>query len=251
MSKMVILGSSYAIPHPQHDNTHMAVIGPSKTLLIDCASNPIVRLEQANISTESIQDLILTHFHPDHVSGVPLFLMSMWLQGRTQELNIYGLDYTIDRIEAMLDLFNWSAWPGFFPVHFRRIPEEEMTPVLKDEEWKVYASPVKHIIPTIGLRIEFNQKNTVVAYSADTEPCPEIVLLAKGADILFHEATGIYPGHSSANQAAGVAKDADVNSLYLIHYPTRNTESQSLVAEARKAFNGKVFLTRDFMELEI
>ena len=50
----------------------MAILGRQQTILIDCSNNPFVRLEQAGIHYGEISDVILTHFHPDHVSGVAL-----------------------------------------------------------------------------------------------------------------------------------------------------------------------------------
>ena len=75
MAILKILGSANAIPDKNHENTHMAVIGENHTLLIDCVSNPIVRLRKAGIEPDQITDVVLTHFHPDHVSGLPLLLM--------------------------------------------------------------------------------------------------------------------------------------------------------------------------------
>jgi ribonuclease Z len=250
MPKVVVLGSSNAIPHKDHDNTHLVVVGNNRTMLIDCGSNPLIRLAQVNIGFEDVTDLILTHFHADHVSGVPLYLMNMWLLGRQRDLNIYGLDYTIDRLEKLMDLHSWSTWSNLFQVNIHRIPEQEMTPVFKGEEWNVFASPVHHLIPNIGLRIEFTKTQKVFSYSGDTEPCPEVVLLAKGADLLLHEAAGASQGHSSAYQAGKIATEADAKSLYLIHYPTGQHSAQSLVSEAGKSFNSRVTLAKDFMELD-
>lgn len=248
MSKVIILGSSNAVPTQKAENTHMVVLGKERTLLIDCVSNPIVRLEQAGVDFNNLTDIIVTHFHPDHASGIPLLLMDMWLMGRQKPLNIYGLHYTIDRVETMMNLYNWSEWPQFFPVVFYRLPSNEMSPVLSCDDFIVHASPVHHMIPNIGLRIQFpNQK--VLAYSCDTEPCDEVIRLSTNADVLIHEATGESPGHSSAKQAGEIGQKAEVKKMYLIHYPTGRFERGDLVAEARFAFDGEVELAKDFMEI--
>ena len=125
MAKLIILGSSNAIPDMEHENTHMAVIGRDRYVLIDCVSNPILRIRQAGLDFDNLSDIILTHFHPDHVSGVPLLLMNMWLMGRERPLNIHGLGYTLERIEKLMQLFDWTTWPNFYQVLFHPIPEEE------------------------------------------------------------------------------------------------------------------------------
>lgn len=250
MPKLIFLGTSNAIPDEEHENTHMVVMGEARVVLVDCVNNPLVRLRQAGLDIQHLTDLILTHFHPDHVSGVPSLLMNSWLLGRQAPLEIYGLAYTLDRVEKLMGYYDWETWPNFFPVHFHRLPEEEMSPILHSPEFSIYASPVCHLVPTLGLRIEFPLSDKVFAYSCDTEPCQQVVRLASGADILVHEATGASPGHSSAAQAGAIASQAKAAALYLIHYRTGGYDPQPLVEEARGTFDGPVALAKDFMELQ-
>jgi ribonuclease Z len=250
MPKVVILGSSNAIPTPEHENTHLAVVGAERMVLIDCASNPILRMQQAGLDLNDLTDLVLTHFHPDHVSGVPLLLMDLWLMGRQRPLNIHGLDHTLDRVEAMMELYGWESWPGFYPVSFCRVPAEEMSILLDSPDFRVYSSPVDHFLPTIGLRFEFGG-GRVLAYSCDTEPSPQVVRLAEGADVLIHEAAGASTGHTSAEQAGAIAAQAEVGELYLIHYPTGKYATGDPVAEARGKYQGPVKLAEDFMVIDL
>lgn len=250
MTKLIILGSSNAIPTEKHENTHMALLGEERFVLIDCVSNPMVRLKKAGLNFNDLTDLILTHFHPDHVSGVPLLLQNMWQLGRTRALNIYGLHHTLDRIIDLMGFYDWSDWPNFFPVIFHRLPEQNGTSVLTNEEFEITAYPVRHFIPTIGLRFEFRKTGKVLAYSCDTEPCPEVIELARDADVLIHEAHGAQVGHSSASQAAGIARDSGAKQLFLIHYLTWNNDPTTLVPEAAQIFKGEVALAKDFMEMD-
>lgn len=250
MPKVIILGSSNAIPTTQHENTHMVVIGKERTVLVDCVSNPILRLEKAGVELDQLTDLILTHFHPDHVSGVPLLLMDMWLMGRSKPLNVYGLHHTLDRTEDLMRSYGWAEWPHFYPVAFHRLPAQEMTPVLDCPDFRVFSSPVRHLLPTIGLRFEFNHNRKVMAYSCDTEPCSQVVRLAGGADVLIHEAAGAARGHSSAEQAAEVATRAEAGALVLIHYPTGKYATGDLLKEAAGKYQGPVQLAEDFMALD-
>ena len=213
-------------------------------------SNPVVRLEQAGIDFNDLTDLIVTHFHPDHVSGVPLLLMDMWLMGRRKPLNVYGLHHTLDRVEDLMGFYEWSDWPDFFPVSFCRLPQREMTVVLDCPDFRVFSSPVRHLLPTIGLRFEFNHANKVMAYSCDTEPCAQVIRLAEGADVLIHEAAGAARGHSSAEQAGEIASQAEAGELYLIHYPTGKFAKGDLLTDASRRYQGSVKLAEDFMTLE-
>jgi len=249
MTKIVILGSSNAVADGEHENTHLVIAGRERTVLVDCPGNPILRLERAGVDFNAVTDLLVTHFHPDHVSGVPLFLMDMWLRERHRPLEIFGLADTLDRLEKMMDLYGWDTWPDFYPVSFKRLPAAEMSLVLDCPDFKIFSSPVQHLIPTIGLRVEFpNEK--VFAYSCDTEPCEQVVRLAAGADVLVHEASGATLGHSSAAQAGEIAARAEAAHLFLIHYPTGSYRNSDLVAEAQTGYRGQVSLAEDFTTLE-
>lgn len=250
MPKLLVLGSSSAVADDEHQNTHLAVIGRQRILMIDCPCTPILRLKQAGLPLDHLHDLILTHFHPDHVSGVPLMIMNLWLLGRKSPLNIYGLEDTLERLKKVLDLFEWSAWSGMFAVNFRTIPAKEMALVLEDVEWRVFASPVRHLIPNIGLRIEFTERQKSLVYSSDTEPCPEIVRLAREADVLLHEAAGKHSGHSDAYQAGEIARQANAKRLILIHYSRLDSGSEALVIDAQRSYTGRVDLADDFMEID-
>ncbi|MFO7586386.1 MAG: MBL fold metallo-hydrolase [Anaerolineales bacterium] len=251
MAKLTILGSSNAIPSLEHDNTHMVLETQNHTILVDCASNPLLGLKRAGISFHNVNDIILTHFHPDHVGGLPLFLMDMWLLGRHAPLNIYGLDHAIERAEAMMQLFSWEEWPNFYPVNFCRIPEEPFALVIDNQDIRMYASPVKHFIPNIGLRFELKMEAKSLAYSCDTEPCSTVFTLSKDVNFLLHEAAGDFRGHSSAGQAGDVARTAGVGELVLIHYPTGPLASGDLAAQAAAKFNGPIRLAYDFMVIEL
>jgi ribonuclease Z len=173
----------------------------------------------------------------------------MWLMGRRAPLTVHGLHYTLDRIEVMLGLYGWSEWPNFFPVSFQPLPMEEKMLVLECSECVVHASPVKHFIPGIGLRFDFPPLGKALAYSSDTEPCPQVVKLASGVDVLIHEASGALPGHSSALQAADIARQAGARELLLIHYPATISAHADLVAEACQVFPGQVQLAEDLQVL--
>ena len=166
-------------------------------------------------------------------------------------MNIYGLSETLDRFTSMMELFEWGTWPNFYPVVQYPIDEVEMAPVLENEELRIFASPVRHLIPTIGLRIEALNRNRVLVYSCDTEPCPAVISLAHEADYLIHESTGAFHGHSTAYQAGEIARQSGARSLYLIHYPTDGFDTNALIKEAQQAFDGPIQLAEDYLQIDL
>jgi ribonuclease Z len=251
MVKVYILGSGYAVAEEGHEHTHLLIEHEERRILVDCATCPIIRLKSLGMRFDSVTDLVLTHFHPDHVAGLPVFLIESWLLGRKAALHIYGLDHTIERAEIMMGLYDWKKWPNFYPVIFHRMPDFEMSLLMGTGNLNIYSSPVKHLIPTIGLRFEDRHTGRNLAYSCDTEPCQAVEDLARGADILIHEATGQSIGHSSAAQAAQVARQAEAKRLYLIHYSHENKGEEKMLADARQIFGPKVELAVDGLIIDL
>lgn len=108
-----------------------------------------------------------------------------------------------------------------------------------------------------------SQPGRKVVYSGDTEPCEAVKELARGADLLIHESTYGYEdkelaarsGHSTAREAAILARSAGVKALCLTHFSPRyeneaGTTLADLLAEAREEFP-ETQLAEDFLRLEL
>jgi ribonuclease Z len=253
MARLIVLGTSSVVSDADHDNTHFVLQGDDSVILIDCGSNPVVKLRRFGIHFEQLTDMILTHFHPDHVYGLPILLMHMWLLGRSRPLRIHGLPHCLERTEDVMAAFSWDSWPQFFPVAFHRVPHRENEVVLNNSDFRISSWPVHHFnVPTIGLRVESKTSGKIIGYSCDTAPGPNIVRLAENADLLFHDSTGDNPdGHSSATQAGDMAQRARCKRLILVHYDVWEKDPSSLVDMARRTYNGPVELAADFSVYDV
>lgn len=97
-----------------------------------------------------------------------------------------------------------------------------------------------------------------IVYTGDSMPTAELIALAKGADVLIHDATSDAAleekanryGHSSSRQAAEVAKAADVGLLVLTHLSPRYEDPASIFNDAKAVFE-RVMVAEDFAETEI
>lgn len=251
MARLTVLGSAAAVSDATHDNTHLLLQGDcGSAILIDCGSNPLPKLAQMGVGASDLTALILTHFHPDHVSGLMIMLMQLWLRERQNPLPIYGLHHCLERAEAMMHAAMWETWPNFFEVRFCPLPEHDAAPLLENDDFLITAWPTAHYIPTIGLRVAIKPDSRVLSYSSDSAPTPSLVRLAQGAALLVHEATGETPGHSSAAQAGQTAAAADVDRLVLIHYDIRRSPD-NLIAEARTTYTGPIEVAQDGAVYEV
>jgi ribonuclease Z len=246
MNRLTVLGSGFAVANQHQENSYLLVQSAQHNVLIDCGNNPVGKLRQVGESITEITELILTHAHADHMGALPLLLMDMWLKKRQTPLPVYGLDYTLARAKALLDIYDWKNWAGMFPVEFHTIPDEGVNEILHSGDLSISAASVKHLIPTVGLRIHFTESGETFVYTCDTEPCEAVDQLAAGADLLIHEAAGPGKGHSSPEECGYDASRARVPMLVLIHYDAARTDSE-LKEKASQYFDGQVMVAKDLM----
>lgn len=252
MSRIVLLGTSAAVPTAGHAPTALAVESDDGFMLVDCGENPLPRLNQVDLDPDQMRGVLLTHFHPDHAAAMPLLLVNLWLMGRTDPLPIFGLQDTLDRLLRMMDLFRWERWDDLYPVEPVEIAPRIGETFTEDIALRISAAPVEHVIPALGFRFEFLSSGKSIAYSGDTGPSQATIELARGADYLLHEATGAQPGHSSPAQAGTIAREAGVGRLILVHYPPAAPEQLAQwLEEAEATFGAPVELGQDLQILQL
>jgi ribonuclease Z len=98
-----------------------------------------------------------------------------------------------------------------------------------------------------------------VVLTGDTRPCADTIEASRGADLLVHEATfgdeeaarAVETGHSTAREAAIVAREAGVDTLLLTHFSARySRDAAELAKEARECFE-RTIVGKDGMEIEV
>lgn len=107
-----------------------------------------------------------------------------------------------------------------------------------------FITPEGKVIPNAQLTKEPDPSRSY-AYCSDTRPCPEICRLIHGTDLLYHEATfadsekerAKITYHSTAREAATIAREAGVKSLVLGHFSSRYDDEKQLLDEAREIFD--------------
>lgn len=102
------------------------------------------------------------------------------------------------------------------------------------------------------------RKGRRIIYSGDTMPCANMIKFSNGADVLIHESTfdetlknrAYETGHSTAADAAKIAKEAGVKNLILTHISTRYQDTDLLEKEALEIFENSI-IARDFMNFQV
>lgn len=230
-----LLGTGAALSDAGRTTTMLALEGRRSLLLVDCGGDAAHRALVSGLDLALVDGLIVTHEHADHVGGFPLLMERLWLAGQIEPFPVYGNQAALDQVGRLANAFDTSEWPNYPSIDYHLIPDQEQAPVLSNEEFALFASHGSHAVPCIGLRVEVGGRG-VLAYSGDTQPSAAIARLAEGVDLLVHEATGHGPSHSSAAEAAQIAKQAGAKRLVLVHLPPLLDGGAQLLQEARAIF---------------
>lgn len=119
-----------------------------RALLIDCGEGTQIAIKSAGVSLYAIEAICLTHYHADHVSGLPGLLLSMGLEGRTAPLSIYGpagLERIIEGLRVIA-----PELPFSLSLHPFSSSEETFSVC----GMNITAFAVKHTLPCYGYRTE-------------------------------------------------------------------------------------------------
>ncbi|MBJ7459073.1 MAG: ribonuclease Z [Thermoleophilaceae bacterium] len=293
----VFVGTAGSTPTARRGLASLLLRRGGDQLLFDCGEGTQRQLIQS-VGLGDIEHLFLTHFHADHILGIPGMLKTFGLRGREVPMTIYGppglqeviddMDTLIGRLPFDVDIyelepgeqlgFKGYSVSGFDvdhrgrafgfklseidrPGHFdesaaRRLgvpPGPDFGVLQRGGEITVAGGKIVKAEQVVGEQ----RRGRTIVYSGDTAPCEATVDAARGADLLVHESTfgdeevarARETSHSTARQAAEVARDAGVEMLCLTHVSGRYF-GKELRAEAREVF-ANTELPRDFDVVEL
>ncbi len=254
-------GTSAAVPSPTRDNTALAFYSEAEAILVDCSGSPYQKILKAGLDPMRVSSLIVTHRHVDHVYGLPSLAHNLGLAGRRTTLHIYALGETMPILRGFVELFPLEEKMPY-RIELHTLPPREGHEVLRAKGFRILSTPVKHGVPNLGLRVEWDsaEERGTVVYSSDTSPCPALLALARGADVLIHEATFLHAdaaraasdGHSTGYQAGEVAHQAGARGLFLCHLGADLQDRlEELRQEALRAYSGPVELPEELREYRI
>jgi ribonuclease BN (tRNA processing enzyme) len=170
-------------------NTCFHLTTRDANILIDCGASSLVALNELAIPRNDIDAIFLTHFHADHVGGIPFFLLEAnYVSKRKRPLTIIGPPSLKARFGGIMEVgFSGTKELEFeFPL---KLVEFDIGKTCKAAGIKVTPFHVVHddrAGPCLGLRFEIDGK--VVAFSGDTEWTDALIDIGYEADLFICEA---------------------------------------------------------------
>jgi ribonuclease BN (tRNA processing enzyme) len=252
--KITILGSGTITPDKDRNPSGIIVQAADLWMLVDMGPGIIRRMAEAEIDARWLDVVLITHFHPDHVSDLVPFLFASnyaYYEQRQEPFHLVGPGGLERFYNGMVSLYgHWIVPTG------NRLLIKELDPSERDSvtfgQVTVRSVPSAHSFPSLSYRIE--TEGASVTVSGDTDMSERLIDLARGTDVLICESS--FPegmkvqGHLIPSEAAEIAKRAGAKKLVLTHfYPP--CQEQDIVSQAARVFSGEILKAQDFMTIEV
>ena len=284
MLDVCLLGTGGMMPLPYRWLTSLMTRYNGSNLLLDCGEGTQIAIKEKGWSFKPIDVMCFTHYHADHISGLPGILLTMGNAERTEPLTMIGPK----GLERVVNALRTIAPELPFSITFIEVTEPEQT--IEINGYKIKAFRVNHNIVCYGYTIEIERsgrfsveqalahqipknywsvlqkgetveadgitytsdmvlgaqrKGIKVTYCTDSRPTNSIVEHAKNSDLFICE--GMYAEkekiakakqykHMTFYEAATMARDAQVNEMWLTHFSPSLVRAEDYMPEVKKIF---------------
>ncbi len=273
-SRLILLGTAGG-PTPKKTRAYpgqIIVVG-DRGYVIDCGNGIARQMALAGVF-ESLRHIFITHHHSDHNADLGNLILLEWGTNLKTPIDAWGPP----PLSRMMRLFfemnaedldvrvKDEGRPPLPPlVHAHEI--DRGGAVMKDDRVTVTCAVVPHPMIRLALAYRFDCPDRSIVISGDTHQSDRMVALARGADVLVHEAlyvpkapgepgsalrTHILASHTPVEEAARTATEAGVKTLVLSHLVPGETtvvSDDQWLAAARPYFAGQIVVAHDLLEI--
>jgi ribonuclease Z len=275
-TKVIMLGTGNPNPSPFQSGCSVAIVVNDTPYIVDfgpgvirqaAAMSPRYGGKIKGLDVKNIKHAFLTHLHSDHTTGYPDLILTPWVMGRDEPLEVYGPeginDMTDNILKAYKEDIKYRIY-GYEPANNQgwRVNSHEFTKegvIYKDENVIVEAFPALHGTWPNAWGFRFTTPDKIIVLSGDTSPNEKIVEYASGADILVHE---VYSqkgyesknefwksyharNHTSTIQLAEIADKAQPKVVVLYHILFWGATEEEISSEIATKYKGKLVVGKD------
>jgi ribonuclease BN (tRNA processing enzyme) len=247
--------------------------------IVGCVNGVTRQLVAANVALRAIRHVFITHHHSDHNADYGNLLLLAWTAGLQTPVDCWGPPPLLSMTAQFLalnatDIDARIADEGRVPLAplLRAHDVDGEGVVLDDGRVRVTAALVDHPPLARAFAYRFDTVDRSIVISGDTRKSDALVRLARGADVLVHEAlfpsaidrlvagvsnapslkNSIIGHHTSVEEVGQVAAAAGVKTLVLSHLVPAEDPAitdDMWIGAARASFGGTIVVGRDLMEI--
>jgi len=226
--QITFLGTSCAKPTKERNHSAIFISVGSEGLLFDCGEGTQRQMTLAGLKQSKVTKIFVSHWHGDHVLGIPGLIQTLGLSEHEGKVIVYGPIGTIKRMEAMMSA---TQYDSRIEVEVKEVSDGE---IYDGTDFSVEAYEIKHSVRTIGFRLiekdrrriklsftgklgipegpllgslqdgksitwkgkkidpadaTYVIKGKIIAYVADSIPSKNTLKIAKNADILISDSS--------------------------------------------------------------
>ena len=170
-------------------NTCLHLVGREINVLIDCGATSLVAMNKFGIGRNDINAIFISHFHADHIGGLPFFILeSHYVLKRQRALTVAGPPSLESRYPGVME----AAFPGTktmewsFPLALRELEIGKRSEIANVRITPFHVVHDDRAGPCLGFRIEAEGK--VIAFSGDTQWTESLIDIGRDADLFICEA---------------------------------------------------------------
>jgi ribonuclease BN (tRNA processing enzyme) len=268
----VLLGTGTPNADPDRSGPAVAIVVNGAPYLVDCGPGVVRRAAAAarkgvkGLEVDKLNRLFLTHLHSDHTLGYPDLILSPWVLGRGDPLEVWGPKGIMTMTQHLLAAFQEDIeirTSGLEPANKTgyKVDVHEIAPgeIYKDSNVTVTAFAVSHGSWPLALGYRFQTPDRNIVISGDTIPSRGVMENCSHCDVLIHE---VYSQkgflrrpaewqkyhssfHTSSRELAEIANKTKPGLLVLYHQLLWGVTEEDLLQEVRQTYAGKVVSGHD------
>lgn len=177
--EIIFLGTGQAVPTEKRNHTAILLRREDERILFDCGEGTQRQFRIAKINPCKITRIFITHWHGDHVLGLPGLLQTLALNNYSKTLHVYGPAGTKKFFSLLLRTF-------VFKQKVRVIIKEIREGIIKERGFFVQAFKLNHGCPCFGYSFKEKDKRKIDARALrkfGIKPGPIVGMLQKGKNI--------------------------------------------------------------------
>lgn len=279
-TRLILLGTGGG-PRPRKNSfaSSQAILINNQAYVVDCGNGVAIQLARADVPLPTLRHVFITHHHSDHNADYGNLLLLAWTSGLKTRVDTWGPAPLARMTQLFFELNDYDiktriADEGRAPLAPLVHPHEltQSGTVFQDENVTIKCAVVDHSPVKPAFAYRFDSRDRSIVISGDTKRSDALIRLARGADVLVHEAlyvpavdrlaarapnaatlkNSILSHHTSVEDVGRVAEAAGVKTLVLSHFvppDDPNITDQMWIDGARSAYKGRIIVGKDLLEI--